>query len=272
MKKLVVFTDLDGTLLHPIDHSWRDAARVLDRLDRLDVPVVPVTSRTRREVEHLRIQAGLRGPYVVEAGSAVFFPAAAADPSPPAMVRLGCTRLEAAIALSMLRERLRSHLPALSDLPVPEIVARTGLDHAAARVAADREFGEVILPGTVSFDEAAAATAGIGFRLVEGDRFWHLIGRNADKAAAVRVVLKQLCEGTDLISMALGNGASDAGVLELVDVPVVVPRESGPHPLLASRGWRVAPEPGARGWAAAVADVLDQLASRPAFAAPSASD
>jgi|GEM_PF-4973656 len=52
---LLIFTDLDGTLLNPDDYRYDDAIPVIQKLQTQKIPIVPVTSKTRKEVEVLCI-------------------------------------------------------------------------------------------------------------------------------------------------------------------------------------------------------------------------
>ena len=266
---LVVLTDLDGTLLDAHTFDWSPAAPLLERLHQLGIPVIPVTSRTRAEVDVLRRETGLRGPAIVENGSAIVdLTPPPAGPGRPALhavtasgtIIIGCTFEESRFALQALNQRLGVPLRSLSMMTIGEIEAVTGLEGDAAKLAAAREFGEVIVPPRgLAFAHAISATLALGFQLIAGDRFWHLVGRDTDKGRATRVLLEQLSQHTPgLLSVGLGNGPSDAGVLEAADIAIVVPGDDGPHPALAGRGWRVAPFPGPAGWAAGLAAILDE--------------
>ena len=65
-----MFTDLDGTLLHPHTYSSDPARPALDTLKRLGIPVVFCTSKTRPEVELWRQRLGVTDPFIVENGGA----------------------------------------------------------------------------------------------------------------------------------------------------------------------------------------------------------
>jgi len=255
MRRLVVFTDLDGTLLETGTYDCGPARPVLERLKSRGDRVIAVTSRTWAEVEKLFEEIGLPPAGVVENGSAIRL----TDEGGRYDARLGCTLEEAQRAFDALRAELGTALRHLGEIGTAEAARVTGLDEATVTLAVRREFGVVILPAPgVSFATASEAAARLGVRLIEGDRFWHLVGSGADKGRGVRLLRVQLAaEGCRIVG--LGNGPSDAGMLEAVDVPFVVPGEHGPHAALASRGWRVAPAPGPAGWAAAITDVLSSV-------------
>ncbi len=72
--KIVVFTDLDGSLLDFDHYSFEGARLSLERLKRHHIPVVFTTSKTRREVEVLRQEMGIDAPFIAENGAAVYIP------------------------------------------------------------------------------------------------------------------------------------------------------------------------------------------------------
>ena len=51
--KLLIFTDLDGTLLDHESYDWSPAAPALARARAAGVPVIPATSKTRAELAPL---------------------------------------------------------------------------------------------------------------------------------------------------------------------------------------------------------------------------
>ncbi|HON96275.1 MAG TPA: HAD hydrolase family protein [Deltaproteobacteria bacterium] len=73
-RRLIVFTDLDGTLLNHGDYSWEAARPALEKTRALGIPLVICTSKTRPEVELLRAEIGVAGPFIVENGGGIFFP------------------------------------------------------------------------------------------------------------------------------------------------------------------------------------------------------
>ena len=54
MRRLMVFTNLDGSLLDSVTYSWEPARPALDLLRALAVPIVLVSSKTRMELEQIR--------------------------------------------------------------------------------------------------------------------------------------------------------------------------------------------------------------------------
>ena len=74
MERIIVFTDLDGTLLDHHTYSYVPAAPVLERLEAEGHPLILNSSKTRDEMVALRAEFGNRHPFVVENGGAVCVP------------------------------------------------------------------------------------------------------------------------------------------------------------------------------------------------------
>ena len=71
---LVIITDLDGTFLDYQTYSYQASLATLRKLQSLNVPVVLCSSKTRSEMEPLWHELGLKDPFIVENGGAIFFP------------------------------------------------------------------------------------------------------------------------------------------------------------------------------------------------------
>jgi mannosyl-3-phosphoglycerate phosphatase len=268
---LLIFTDLDGTLLGSEDYAYAAAVPMLQRLVAAGVPVVPVTSKTRQEVETLRQRVGLQDPFVVENGSAVFIPREQQQFSLPEgedadgyrVLQLGCTYVVARAALKAIAQELGRPLKGFGDWTVEQIEQTTGLAHADAQQAKAREFTEPFMtPKNIEPEALVSVVEDFGFRVVVGDRFSHLIGGEAGKGAAVRRLTElyqtSLPPGSSVTTVGLGNSPNDLDMLEAVDMAIVLPGANGPHPKLADRGWQLAPAPAPEGWALAVEQVLTQ--------------
>ena len=71
---LLVFTDLDGTLLDHDDYGFAPALPALERLRAAAVPLIPTTSKTLAETARLSRALGNGHPCIVENGSAICVP------------------------------------------------------------------------------------------------------------------------------------------------------------------------------------------------------
>ncbi|MGL5082496.1 MAG: HAD-IIB family hydrolase [Microcoleaceae cyanobacterium] len=285
---LIIFTDLDGTLLNADNYRCDAALPIIQQLQDRQIPIIPVTSKTRAEVELLCQEIKLRDSFIVENGSAIFIPRSQtelADCSSEfntteskdySLIQFGCSYAEAVQGVTALAQDLGVPLRGFNDLEVTEVIQRTGLSLIAATWAKTREFTEpFITPKEISGDVIQRAVEQLGFQVVIGDRFSHLIGKNAGKGRATQWLTQQyqtyyqvrdqtnhqtnssqtLSPEVEIITVGLGNSPNDLAMLEVVDVPIIIPDKNGPHPDLMGRGWQVADTAGALGWARAVAAV-----------------
>jgi len=153
--RFVIFTDLDATLLDHRTYSFKPAKPVLEKIKKLKIPVVLCTSKTRAETEALTRELGLKHPFIVENGGAIFMPV---NYFPPAFFKKlglktvkdnGYRVVELGTPYPRLRQffklvRKSSGLPLIGfgDLTVDQVAALSGLGRKEARRARQREYDE----------------------------------------------------------------------------------------------------------------------------------
>jgi len=267
---LIVFTDLDGTLLDHDTYGWEPAAEALERCRRLGVPVVMVSSKTRAEMEPIRGGLRLDWPFVSENGGGIAFPPDCPQ-APPAETRpdgrggrllhLGVPYDVVTRALREIREELdRPDLRGFSDMSVEEIARLTGLPLEDAERSARREYGEPFVmnrPGRTELGRLERAARKRGLRVTAGGRFLHLFG-GCDKGEAVSLLTGWFRrERPGARTVGLGDSPNDLPMLRRVDEPVLV-RSSRPPEEMAEAvpGIRMTDRPGPDGWNRAVLDLL----------------
>ena len=265
----LVVTDLDGTLLdHAYDFSA--AAPLLRRLEQQGVPVVPCTSKTAEEVEQFQAAAGLGSPYIVENGGAIHFPHPEGwrlgTPHQPApgggvVVPLGWPRQRLRPLLDILAAELDTRFLALEDLSLEDLMARTGLSPEGAALAARRCWSVPFVPAedqAVAIEVVESLAAARGLKVLQGNRFAHLIAPGSDKGLALAALRR--ADPRRRAVLALGDSPNDTALLDGADHAVVIPGANGPHPRLrpaiAAGNYQLASAPHAVGWADAVATWL----------------
>lgn len=272
MTQLIIFTDLDGTLLNGETYDYAATVPIIQQLKSLKIPVVPVTSKTKAEVTTLRQDVGLTDPFVTENGSGIFVEVnhnpfnqtPGEQEGDYYVVELGCPYVQARAGLRVIANELHHSLLGFGDMTINRLQKYTGLSAKDAQEAKARDFSEpFITPKAVTSEQIVAAVESVGFKVVVGDRFSHLIGPEAGKGNAVKhlVALYQtiLPPGETIVTIGLGNSPNDLDMLENVHHSIVLPGANGPHPQLANRGWEIAPAPAPQGWVEAVTSICQRF-------------
>ena len=134
---LIIFSDLDGTLLDHDDYRWQAAGPALDRLKAAQIPLVLNSSKTMPEIRALREELGNNDPFIVENGAAVVIPPHALGNAEEEVVNFGATRDRVLEVLGAQRKR-GARFTSFADMSANELAAETGLDPAAAGRAKER--------------------------------------------------------------------------------------------------------------------------------------
>ena len=232
--KTIIFTDLDGTLLHSKNYSFADALPSLELIRERGIPLVLCSSKTRAELEVQRKRLGNGDPFVAENGGAVFtpegyFPFLENESGKEYLVTsFGKPYAEIRRAFVRLRAQERAAVKGFGDMTTEEVAALTGLALEEAALARMRDFGEpFVFEGAVD-ENFLKAIEHEGLHWTRG-KFFHLMGDH-DKGKAIRL-LKQWFEREHGIidTIGLGDALNDLSLLREVDRPVLVQKEDGTY-------------------------------------------
>lgn len=221
---LLVFTDLDGTLLdfHTLD--WQPAASWLKRLQDEQVPVILCSSKTASEMRDIQQELGLGGlPYIAENG-AVIQP----DVRWENAARFISEKKHDDIRQFIARVRQEMHLKftTFDDVDERVVAEWTGLSRPRAALARKHEASVTLIwrDSDEQMKRFAAQLARQGLKIVPGARFWHILDTSCGKDVAVHWLVEQyrLHDGFDPTTLGLGDGPNDAPLLDSVAFAVVV--------------------------------------------------
>jgi len=220
-----VFSDLDGSLLDHDTYEWRPAKPALDALRQLGIPLILVSSKTLAELNDYRMQLELQHPIVAENGAAIDIPTGY-FPDTPDILRNVITRSELQAAYARVKLANSFKCEAFYELGVAGIIRETGLMEAQALRANDRLASEPILwlDSDARAEQFEAEMNALGLRCIRGGRFLHLLG-DTGKEHAVHELLQAYSRkwpGKALMSVSLGDGPNDLGMLATTDIAVVI--------------------------------------------------
>lgn len=262
-RNLLIFTDLDGTLLDFDTYSFSAAMPALTRMGKRGIPLTIISSKTRSEIEFLLEGMPFRPRiFVSENCSAIFI-----RDIPECEVRiieLGMPYREVLEGLHAAQEESGTMIRGFSDMTVREISAITGLDAESASRAWNRQYTEpFILIGNQDIRELKKSLERRGLMCIEGGRFWHAMGR-CDKGMAVGMILDfyhETCPGTEWKTVGLGDSPNDFAMLKAVDIAVLVQRHDGRYTEYRPRPGQVVIrtlEKGPVGWNRVVLELMEK--------------
>ena len=219
-KKVIIFTDLDGTLLNE-NYSLHGAVTALKLLKKKDFPIIFCTAKTKAEQELIRKDLGVNDPFIVENGSAVYIPRnyfgkrVGKIRGKYEVIVLGTKSKEINNKINKLKRKYR--IVGYHDMSFREVAERTGLELEAAKRAKRREFSETI----IEIEKNALKELKKKFN-VTGSNFIQVFGKKAGKGKAVRILSKLYKESYDILTIGIGNSFSDRSMLKAVDKPALV--------------------------------------------------
>jgi mannosyl-3-phosphoglycerate phosphatase len=234
---LVVYTDLDGTLLDHDSYRFEPALPALRRLRALAVPVVVVSSKTIAELENLTRQLDLGTPFIAENGGLIayppdYFPGLEAYPTVGRfrVQRLSPDYRSIVSHLNELRTQNGYRFRGFSDLGNGELARLTGLSERDAGLAKQRLCSEPLLwsDSDQAMRQFSSDLEALGYTLVQGGRFWHVLGDTSKASAMGRLDAGFSARwGGDFTTIGLGDSPNDRSMLQAVDIAVVVRRKDG---------------------------------------------
>lgn len=267
--EVVVFTDLDGTLLDHESYGVRAALPAIDLLNRRGMPIIPVSSKTAPEIRRWIRLLDLEGPFVSENGCGVGVPIGCFTNAPPGAVEadgewrisLGADIRQVRLGLEKLSERAEFSYRTFDQMSLDELFALTGLTGEELDDCLAREYDvPFLISGDHNLDLISKQAAALDLHFTRGGRFYHLTG-GCDKGKAVRLLADIYREEKkDPIFVGIGDSFNDLPMFEAVDLPFLVQKPDGTYDSLvpenaASRVRGIGPG----GWRAAIEEVMTRV-------------
>ena len=260
-QKLIIFSDLDGTLLDHHSYSWEPARPALEKLSELCIPLILCTSKTAAEVSKIHIEMVLETPFIVENGAAIVFPQTKREESQTAHF-FGRSYQNLLKIVDTIRSQACFQFTGFSDMSPQTVAKITGLPLDRAELAKQRLCSEPLLwdDDQEALDNFRNELDKQNLKLLQGGRFYHVLDKGAGKGNALNWLLNRLSEespGSNYFSVALGDGPNDMDMLEAADLAVIIPSANG-H-ILGPKNSKTlhATEPGPAGWNRIILHLLE---------------
>ena len=265
---LIIFTDLDGSLLNHDDYSYTDALPSLKRIKKQKIPLIFTTSKTRAEIEPLQEEIGIKEPFIVENGAAVFFPEGYRNfqldfprTNGYRVIILGESYDYIRRFVEKIKDRFK--IKGFGDMTAEEIAYLTNLPIEKAKLSKIREFTEpFIIENLQLLPQLEKEAEKHNLKITKGGRFYHLIGKGQDKGKAVKITAEIFRKHMKNIkTVGIGDSKNDIPMLRVVDIPVLIPKINKQYEEINLPGLIKADYPGSRGWNQVVWRILDEYES-----------
>ena len=260
--RLLIFTDLDGTLLDYYTYSHEAVKPLVNRLTQSGIAVITCTSKTRAEAEYYRYLLDLDTPFIVENGGAIFI---SQDYFPFEyeyqrrsdgynVIELGMPYAEVKRRLDAARKKNELPLRGFGDMSDDEVAELTGLDRASAGRARQREYGETLDLNGLEADlrPILDIMTEAGLEWTRGSRLYS-VAQGSDKGKATGMLIDLYKRQSGRVqTIGLGDSPNDAPMLKIVDYPVLVQKPGSYWEELAVPNLTRVKGIGPEGWLAAV--------------------
>ena len=263
---IIIFTDLDGTLLDHHNYSYAAAETCLDYLRINKIPLIFTSSKTAVEIESLCLQLKFYHPFIAENGGLLSIPEnyfiTEAQPTENYhKTVIGVDRKVIGNVLSPLKSSFK--FISFNEMSIDELIEQTGLGRQQAVYANQRDATEPLLwlDNETKLDEFKKILAQSNLRLVSGGRFHHVMGKH-DKATTMSLLIKKFRNyySNEVISIALGDSPNDLEMLKTADYSILIPNPNAPKLCVENHANLVyAQHAGPQGWNESLLALLKEL-------------
>lgn len=253
----IVFTDLDGTFLNHDNYSFSESKEAQSLLGKHKIPLIFTTSKTKIEAELLQQKVGIKEPFIVENGAALFIPKGYQNKDFSFLeafedyyiLQLGVSYVKVVNFYKTYKSEFKMF--GFSDMTNEEVAKHTGLPLEGAKLCKKRDFTEpVLLEDETLLKSLENKALAYGLKITKGGRFYHIIGENQDKGKAVKKCINifENLFNTKIKSIGLGDGENDIPLLESVNVPIAIQNHAGNYISLTTGQVQQSTYSGAKGW------------------------
>jgi mannosyl-3-phosphoglycerate phosphatase len=238
--KVIVYTDLDGTLLDAVNYSWEVSLSSVEKLKKAGIPLLFNSSKTFKEIIHYQESLGLLEPFIFENGSGIAIP----EHYFGFEFEYSYTEhqylvIEEGILYDFILEKLRtifgsqnSSLVSFEDLSLAELSKFLNMEEEMTRRARERKYSVTLLNelSAKEFDDFNSELSKENIILQRGSRLITAFSKLTDKGTAVNILNHLFrIESGSLITYAIGDSENDIPMFIVCDHAMLVARYDGTY-------------------------------------------
>ena len=260
--KIIIFTDLDGTLLDRDTFKFDKILGYLKDLILKDIYIIPNSSKTRQEIEVFNKELDENLSYVVENGAAIY------------NLNLINSGFPEKISLSReideilkvfennISNKLSSKCKFIKNLDIKKQIKVLGLPKEKIKASLNREYSiPLLFEGSKSDKtELFKSVNDIGLSLQEGGRVINLCDK-VSKSQAMKNVVKVFKKVTKekLFTIGVGDNYNDLDMLKNSDIPCLFFNDKFTLEKININNCLVSKKPAPEGWKEVVKLALDKI-------------
>ena len=239
-KNVLIFTDLDGTLLN---FKTFDVAPILPFISKLKdagIQIIPNSSKCHFEIKEIISKINLESPYITENGAAIYIPKNLFLKQPLGSTEQGKNWvLKLGIEKDIINQKIRQNsfkkymkfILFLRNMTKLQKSYYTGLKPESLDRTDEREFSEPLIwmGSNFELDNFKKALNEEGLSIIHGARLLHLTGLNT-KGEAMKILSDYYSEidyfdnqeTNEIKVISCGGSKNDLSMLEISDYAVVI--------------------------------------------------
>ncbi len=234
MNKIIVFTDLDATLIDYDNYDFKEIKDFIKKIIGKGIPIIPITSKTKNETLKFLKKLNYYESFSVENGGAVYlieeFMSFIEDNK--ILVEDGFIKKEFGIKIEVLKDFLYNFsvkenlsIETIFDIPVENLSKMLNISGKDLKDTLKREYDIPFIVkdyNEVKIKKLIESAGTKGFRIHIGGRFFHISG-DYTKGNAVKF-LKRIYKRKygNIVTIGLGDSLNDLELLKNVDYPILV--------------------------------------------------
>ena len=260
--KVIIFTDLDGTLLDRDTFKFDTILSYIKDLILKDVYIIPNSSKTRQEIENFNQELDENLSFVVENGAAIYN-LNLINASFPEKISLSRENDEILrVFENKISNKFKSKCKFIKNFDVKKQMAVLGLPKERIKASLNREYSiPLLFEGSKSDKtELFKSVSDIGLSLQEGGRVINLCDK-VSKSQAMKNVVKVFEKVTKekLFTIGVGDNYNDLDMLKNSDIPCLVFNDKFTLEKININNCLVSKKPAPEGWKEVVKLALDKI-------------
>ena len=258
---LIIFTDLDGSLLHRDNFKFDEIKEYIKSLIDEGIIIIPNTSKTEKEIEEFIKELGLNLPFISENGSSIHGLDLINSNFPNKIILSRDKQEIIKIFSSKVSEELKAKCKFISEMNTKEQIDILGLQDKNLKNALNRKYTIPFLfkGNKVEKNKLFKVLRSASLTMQEGGRVLNL-GDNIDKVKSMNQVLKIYKKIESKIKViAVGDNFNDLDMLRNCDIPCLVFNDQFKQDQINIDNLIVSNKPSPEGWADVIKTALVKL-------------